>query len=145
MYKRVIIGINGILLLVNFDPIYAKRGRRSRDRMVVGVKTIYTISAYHHQSCEYEAHSWRGVLDPTLCDKVCQSLVAVGFSQAIKLTSMILLKSCYKISGVKHHNSGPNPAYLSTPKSLIILDNTFFILLSQLSCRHKNCHILLMY
>jgi hypothetical protein len=23
MYKRVIIGINGILLLVSFDPIYA--------------------------------------------------------------------------------------------------------------------------
>jgi hypothetical protein len=25
------------------------------------------------QSCEFESHSWRGVLDTTLCDKVCQS------------------------------------------------------------------------
>ena len=29
-------------------------------------------SAYHHYSCEFEFHSWRGVLDTTLCDKVCQ-------------------------------------------------------------------------
>ena len=96
MYKRVIIGINGILLLVSFDPIFARQGRRSRDHMVVGFITIYATSAYHHQSCEYEPHSWRGVLDPTLCDKVCQSLAAVGFFQPIKLTSTILLKSCYK-------------------------------------------------
>jgi hypothetical protein len=25
-------------------------------------------------SCEFEPHSWRGVLDTTLCDKVCQWL-----------------------------------------------------------------------
>ena len=24
--------------------------------------------------CEFESHSWRGVLDTTLCDKVCQWL-----------------------------------------------------------------------
>ena len=27
-------------------------------------------------SCEYESHSWQGVLDITLCDNVCQRLVA---------------------------------------------------------------------
>ena len=28
----------------------------------------------HHQSCEFEPRSWRGVLDATSCDKVCQWL-----------------------------------------------------------------------
>jgi translation elongation factor EF-1beta len=31
--------------------------------------------AYHHESCEFESCSWRGVLDTTLCDKVCHWLV----------------------------------------------------------------------
>ena len=30
------------------------RDRRGRDRMVVGFTTTYTISAYHHESCEFE-------------------------------------------------------------------------------------------
>ena len=42
------------------------------DRLVVGFTTTCTISAYHHHSCEFEPRSWRGVLDITLCDKVCQ-------------------------------------------------------------------------
>jgi hypothetical protein len=41
-----------------------------RDPMVVGFSTTCAISAYHHQSCELESHSWWGVLD-TLCYKVC--------------------------------------------------------------------------
>jgi len=36
----------------------------------------YAISAYKHQSCEFEFRSWRGVLDSILCDKVCQRLAA---------------------------------------------------------------------
>ena len=35
---------------------------------------IYIISTYHHLSCEFEPRSQRGVLDATLCDKVCQWL-----------------------------------------------------------------------
>jgi hypothetical protein len=31
--------------------------RRGRDRMVVGCKTTYAISAYHHLSCEFESRS----------------------------------------------------------------------------------------
>jgi hypothetical protein len=42
--------------------------------MVVGYTTICAISVYHHWSCEFESHSWRGVLDTTLCDKVGQWL-----------------------------------------------------------------------
>jgi hypothetical protein len=42
--------------------------------MVVEFTTICAISAYHHESCEFEPHSWRDVLDATLCDKVCHVL-----------------------------------------------------------------------
>jgi hypothetical protein len=38
--------------------------------MVVKCKTTCAIS------CKFESHSWRGVLDSTLCDQVCQYLVA---------------------------------------------------------------------
>jgi len=48
----------------------------SRDCMVVGFTTTYTISAHHHQCCEFESCSLWGVLDTTLCDKVCQWLAA---------------------------------------------------------------------
>jgi hypothetical protein len=41
------------------------------------------IVAYHHLSCEVEPHSWRGVLDKTLSDKVCQWLATdpLGISE----------------------------------------------------------------
>jgi hypothetical protein len=41
-----------------------------RGRMVV--TTTCAIVAYHHLSCEFEPHSWRGVLDKTLGNTVCQ-------------------------------------------------------------------------
>jgi len=50
-------------------------GHPGRDRMVVGFTTTCAISVYHHSSCEFEPRSWKGVLDTTLCDKVCQWLV----------------------------------------------------------------------
>ena len=37
------------------------RGRRGRDRMVVGFTTTYAISAYHHWCCEFESRSGRRV------------------------------------------------------------------------------------
>jgi hypothetical protein len=40
------------------------------------ISVIYAISAYRHQSCEFELRSWRAILDTTLCDKVCQWLSA---------------------------------------------------------------------
>ena len=40
--------------------------------MIAGFLTTFAIIVYHHYSCEFEARSWRGVLDTTLCDKVCQ-------------------------------------------------------------------------
>jgi len=33
--------------------------------------TTCAISAYHH-SCEFKSCSWQGILDTTLCNKICQ-------------------------------------------------------------------------
>jgi len=52
------------------------KGRRGRDRMIVGFTNTCAISAYHHQSWEFESHLWWGVLDTTWCDKVCQWFAA---------------------------------------------------------------------
>ena len=37
---------------------------------------LQSINDYRHLDYEFESHSWRGVLDTTLCHKVCQSIVA---------------------------------------------------------------------
>jgi hypothetical protein len=68
---------------------FKRGGRRGRARMVVCFITTYAISAYHHfQSCELESHSWRGVLDTTLCDKVCQvTCDRTWFSQGTPVSS----------------------------------------------------------
>ena len=42
--------------------------------MVVGFTTTCAISVYHHKRCEFKSRSRRGVLDTTLCDKVCRCL-----------------------------------------------------------------------
>ena len=49
-----------------------RKDRRGRDRMDVGFTPTYAISANHHQSCEFESRSWRGILHTTLCNKLCQ-------------------------------------------------------------------------
>ena len=65
-------------------------GRHDRDCMVVGFTTTCAISAYRHSSCEFESRSWRGVLDTTFCDQVCQRFaVDLWFPPPIKLTVTI--------------------------------------------------------
>ena len=32
---------------------------------------VITLSLISYKRCEFESRSWRGVLDTTLCDKVC--------------------------------------------------------------------------
>ena len=41
-------------------------------RMIIESTTTYSISVYHHGCCEFESTSMRGILDQTLCGKVCQ-------------------------------------------------------------------------
>ena len=43
-----------------------------RDRMIVRFTATCAITVYHHKSYEIESRELRGVLDSTLCDKVCQ-------------------------------------------------------------------------
>jgi len=70
------------------------RGRRGRDRMVVGFTTTYAISAYHHWCCEFESWSGRGVqhyvikFDSDL-RQVGGFLLVLGFPLPIKLTATI--------------------------------------------------------
>ena len=61
-------------IAVVYYNLFMIRSHRGCDRMVVGFTTTCATSAYHHQICEFESHSWRGVLYTTLCDKVCQWL-----------------------------------------------------------------------
>ena len=74
-------------------PLYMflnMRGRHGRDRirMIAGFTTTCAISAYHHENCEFDSHSWWGVLDTTLCYKVCQWLVTDRwFSPGTPVTS----------------------------------------------------------
>ena len=70
--------------------------RRGRYRMVVGFTTTCAISVYQYQSYEFVSHSWRYVLDTTLCAKVFRDLGQVGgflrvlwFPLPIKLTVTI--------------------------------------------------------
>jgi hypothetical protein len=73
---------------------------------VVGFTTTSAISAYHYWSCEFGPRSCRGVLDTTLCDKVCQWLATgLWFSLGAPILSInktdrhditeILLKVAY--------------------------------------------------
>jgi hypothetical protein len=78
--------------------------------MGVGFTTIYAISAYHHWSCECESHSWWGVLDTILCDKVCQWHTAGLWFSLGTMVSSTNKTDCHDISEIllkvalKHHN-----------------------------------------
>ena len=59
-------------ILTKYACFTSNRGRCGRGCLVVECTTTYVIRAYHHWSYEFESRSWRGVLDTTLGDKVCQ-------------------------------------------------------------------------
>ena len=59
-YSDIVFGFHFIPFSFNKNSKYF-RGRHDRDRMVVGIKTTYAISAYHHLCCEFESRSGGGV------------------------------------------------------------------------------------
>ena len=59
----------------NIFLIFHSGGCHCHDHMVVRFTTTCAISVYCHKSFDIESCSWQGVLDTTLCDKVCQWLV----------------------------------------------------------------------
>jgi hypothetical protein len=84
------------LLIQSLNRYCTFRGHHGCDHMVVGFTTTYSISSYHHWSREFESRSWRGVLDITLCDKVCQWLAAgPGLSPRTPVSST---------NKIDHHN-----------------------------------------
>ena len=71
-------------------------GRCGLNILVLGFTSTCAINSYHHSKCEFEARSWRGGLDTTLCDKVFSDLRQVSvflwvlrFPPPIKLTTTI--------------------------------------------------------
>jgi hypothetical protein len=66
--------LTGKLIKVNYSHQINSALLHGRGRMVVGFTTTCAISAHHLLSCEFECHSWEGLLVTTLCDKVCQWL-----------------------------------------------------------------------
>jgi hypothetical protein len=66
--------------------------------MVVGYTTTYAISAYHHKSCKFQPHSWRGVLDTRLCDKIYQLLATGWWFSLGTLVSSINKTDCHNIT-----------------------------------------------
>ena len=48
---------HGDVTYVYNASLYLSSGRRGSNRVVVGFTTTYTISAYHHYSCEFESRS----------------------------------------------------------------------------------------
>jgi hypothetical protein len=88
-------------------------GHCGRDRMVVGFTTLYAISNYHHWSCEFESCSLRGVLNTTLCDKVCQRLATGLWFSRGTLVSSTNKTEWHDIAeiGIKHHK--PNHIQIS--------------------------------
>ena len=72
--------------------------------LIRGPSWSYAISAYHHYR-ESVSCSWRGVLDTTLCDKVCLWLAAGLWFSLSTLVSSTNKTECNDIveSDVKHH------------------------------------------
>ena len=71
------------------ELVFSLGERREEFRMT----TTCAIVAYHHLSCEFEPHSWRGVLDKTLCDKVCQWLATglwISLGTPISATKVVI-------------------------------------------------------
>jgi Na+/alanine symporter len=79
--------------IIHEDYKKPKRCRRVRHRMVVGFTSIYAISVYHHQCCDFESYSDNVY---SLCDKVCQWFVSgrwfflgIPFLPSIKLMPLV--------------------------------------------------------
>ena len=60
------------LLCFSLDKRGEVRGH-GHDHMVVifTITTTNAICAHHKKSCKFESCLWVGILDTTLCDKVC--------------------------------------------------------------------------
>ena len=104
-YSKLFDNNLSILLIINFG------GPRGRDRKVVGFTTTCVISTYQHWSYEFKPRSWRGVLDTTLCDKVCHWLTTGWCFSLCTVVSSTNKTDWYNWNivenGFKHNNPEP--------------------------------------
>jgi hypothetical protein len=77
--------------------------------------TTYSVNVYHHESCEVESSSWRGVLDTTLCDEVFQWLAAGRWfcPSTHKQQIQIAIISQNHFFGFKINICNPNTVHLN--------------------------------
>ena len=69
---------------LNHDIVYALLNKHHTKIQGLSWSWLYdAINAYHNFSCEFKTRSWRGVLDTTLCDQVCQC----GFLNVLRFPS----------------------------------------------------------
>ena len=94
------------------DMWFVIKDGRGRDRVVVEFTITCAISAYHHESCEFESRSWRGALDATLCNKGWHCL-AIGrwFSPGTPVSSTKKKTDCHDITKILLNPYNPNPLF----------------------------------
>ena len=74
------------------------RGRRGRDRMVVGLTTTYVISVSHIGFCEFESQSRRGVQHYVI--KFVSDLRQVGGFLPVLRFPQPIKTDCHNITGI---------------------------------------------
>jgi len=88
------------------------RGRRGRDRILVGFTTTYVISAYHHYSCEFEPRS--------LCVYSIKHYV-IKFASDLRHVGSTSVSSTNKTDrhdiAEKHHSHSPHAVQLRISNS----------------------------
>ena len=67
---------------------------------MVGFTTSCAISAYHHKSFAFKPRSWRGVLETTLCCKVCQWLATGRFFSLGTTVTSTNKTNCHDITEI---------------------------------------------
>ena len=85
---------SGIVLTTLYILLW---GRHGRNCMVVGFITTYAISAYHHLSCEFKSHWWRGFLI-TFCYEVFQFSLGTQISSINKAERHVIAEILLKVA-----------------------------------------------
>ena len=102
------------------------------------------ISAYYHLRCQLEIRPWRGVLDTTLCDNVCQWLTCGGFLRVLRFTDR------YDIAEILLKVSLNTINFPSAYRYIIKSNGDFEIFrktrdISQFTLRHRHLSLLCLY
>jgi hypothetical protein len=91
------------LVSSNFSPFFFRSHWDIR-----GFTTTCAISAYRQLKRELESRSWRGVLDTTLCDKVCEWLASGYYVSPINKTDRHDITEIVIVDCSVHHNAELN-------------------------------------